>query len=201
MNRRPALIVGLIGVALAVLVVAGLILPKASAVRSRQAEVVEATEEQDTLRVQLETLEAAAKDAPKDRKRLKSLQRQVPPTADLPSLIRQLNTTSFEAGVDFLTIAPGQPVLSASGTYSIVPVQITVTGGFFAVDEYLFLLEELPRVSRVDTLSLAPGPEQLPQLQLTLAASFFTTDVSSGPGSAPGPTEATGPVSPPNPGG
>jgi Tfp pilus assembly protein PilO len=205
MNRRPALIAGLVGVVLAVALVAGLILPKASQVRSKQTQVDKAAQEESALRVQLQTLEAAAKDAPKDRKRLKRLQAQVPPTADLPALIRQLNNSSDEAGVDFMTIAPGQPLLSGSGTYSVVPVQITVIGGFFAVDRYLFLLEELSRVNKVETIAITPGPEQLPQLQVQLTANFFTTDVSAGPGSVPGSTEAPGSapasVPSPNPGG
>jgi Tfp pilus assembly protein PilO len=196
MNRRPALIAGLVGVVLAVGLVAGLILPKANQVRSRQTEVEQASQEEGTLRVQLQTLEAAAKDAPKDRKRLKNLQQEVPPTADLPELIRLLNSSSDEAGVDWLTVAPGQPVLSATGTYSVVPVQITVVGGFFAVDQYLFLLEELERVSRIESVAITPGPEQLPQIQMALLANFFTTDVSSGPGSIPGATESAGSVAP-----
>jgi Tfp pilus assembly protein PilO len=205
MNRRPALIAGLVGVVLAIVLVVGLILPKANQVRTKQSEVEKAAQEESTLQVQLQALEAAAKAAPRDRKRLKRLQNQVPPTADLPGLIRMLNSTSDEAGVDFLTVAPGQPTLAGSGTYSVIPVQITVVGGFFAVDHYLFLLEELPRVSRVDTLSITPGPQALPQLQLSLAATFFTTDISAGPGSIPGPTELTGPpagsVPPANSGG
>lgn len=199
MNRRPALIAGLVGVVLAVGLVAGLILPKANQVRSKQSDVEVARQEEGTLRVQVQTLEAAAKDAPKDRKLLKRLQKQVPPTADLPQLIRLLNTTSDEAGVDWLTVAPGQPLLSGSGTYSVVPVQITVVGGFFAVDQYLFLLEELQRVSHVETIAITPGPEQLPQLQMSLTANFFTTDISAGPGSIPGATESAPSVPAPAP--
>lgn len=199
MNRRPALIAGVVGVVLALGLVAGLILPKANQVRAKQSEVEKAAQQESALRVQVQSLEAAAKDAPKDRKRLKGLQNQVPPTADLPGLIRELNASSDEAGVDFLTVAPGQPLPSVSGTYSLVPVQITVIGGFFAVDRYLFLLEELQRVSKVDTIAITPGPDQLPQLQISLNATFFTTDVSAGPGSVPGATEAAAPAPIPSP--
>lgn len=188
MNRRPALIAGLVGVVVALLMVVGLITPKAAQVRARQGEVEEAGQEEGTLRVQLQGLQAAAKEAPRDRRTLRRLQRQVPPTADLPGLIRLLNNSSDEAGVDFMSVAPGQPLPSASGTYSVIPMSITVVGGFFAVDQYLFLLEELPRISKVETVLVTPGPDQLPQLQVALTANFFTTDVSAGPGSVPGPT-------------
>lgn len=196
MNRRPALIVGLVGVALALLMVVGLIMPKASQVRTRQSDVEKAEQQEGTLRVQLQGLQAAAKDAPKDRKLLKRLQRQMPPVADLPGLIRLLNKSSEEAGVDFMTVAPGQPILAPSGRYSIIPVQILVAGGFFAVDQYLFLLEDLPRISKVDSFSITEGPQKLPQIQIALTANFYTTDISAGPGSVPGPTTGSVPGQP-----
>jgi Tfp pilus assembly protein PilO len=194
MNRRPALITGIVGVVLAIGLVAGLILPKAAQVKSKQAELEQAVNEEGALQVQLQTLEAAAEEAPQDRKQLKALQKQMPPTADLPGVIRQLNSLSEETGVDFMTIAPGTPLPSPSGSYSIIPIQITVVGGFFAVDQYLFLLEELPRVSKVESIAITPGPDQLPQLSVLLTANFFTTDVSAGPGSVPGATEGTVPA-------
>jgi hypothetical protein len=63
-----------------------------------------------------------------------------------------------------------------------------VTGGFFAVDEFLFRLETLPRQMKVINLTVGAGPEGLPQLQISMSAEAYTTDTSAGPGSIPGPT-------------
>jgi Tfp pilus assembly protein PilO len=203
-NRKPAIIAGLVGLGLILVMVVGLISPKASQVRKKQKEVQAAQQQEGTLRTQLEQLQAAAKDAPKDRRRLSVLQRQIPPVADLPGIIRMLNNTSDKSAVDFMTLTPGQP--TSSGQISVIPVQITVEGGFFAVDQYLYLLEHLPRVSKVTTLAVTPGANGLHTLQLQLAANFFTTDTSAGPGSAPGPTQgqlqsAPSPAVSPTPGG
>lgn len=187
MNRKPAIIAGLVGLGLILVMVVGLISPKASQVRKKQKEVETAQVQEGTLRTQLEQLRAAAKDAPRDRKRLAVLQRQIPPTADLPSIIRLLNNTSDRSGVDFMTLAPGQP--APAGPISVVPIQITIEGGFFAIDQYLYLLEHLPRVSKVTTIAVAAGGGGLPTLQVQLNASFFTTDTSAGPGSVPGSTQ------------
>ena len=197
MNKKPALIAALVGAVLSVVLVVALITPKAGQVRAKQKEIVTAQQDQASLQAQLEQLQAAAKDAPKDRKRLSVLKAQVPPTADLPGLIRLLNTTADRSGVDFQTVSPGQP--SASGTYSVIPVQVTVVGGFFAVDQYLYLLETLPRVSKVVSISLAPGPSGAPQLSMNIMADFFTTDTSAGPGSVPGGTQPVAPVPSPVP--
>ena len=38
----------------------------------------------------------------------------------------------------------------SDGTYSTIASQITVSGGYFAIDEFLFLLETLRRAAKVD---------------------------------------------------
>jgi type IV pilus assembly protein PilO len=196
-NKKPALIAALVGAVLSVVLVVALITPKAGQVRAKQKEIVTAQQEQASKQAELEQLQAAAKDAPKDRKTLAVLKAQVPPTADLPGLIRLLNTTADRSGVDFQTITPGQP--TAQGSYSVIPVQLTVVGGFFAVDQYLYLLETLPRVSKVTALTLAPGPSGAPQLSVILTANFFTTDTSAGPGSVPGGNQPVAPAPSPVP--
>lgn len=203
MNKKPAIIAGLVGLGLILVMVVGLITPKASQVRKKQREVQTAQQQEGTLRTQLEQLQAAAKDAPKDRKRLATLQRQIPPSADLPGIIRLLNSTSDKSGVDFMTVAPGQP--TPAGPISVIPVQISIEGGFFAVDQYLYLLEHLSRVSKVTTIAITEGSSSLPSLSVVLTANFFTTDTSAGPGSVPGGAQdqlsSPAPVSSPTPGG
>lgn len=197
MNRKPALIAALVGAVVSVVLVVGLITPKAGQVKAKQKDIHEAQQQQASLQAQLEQLQAAAKDAPKDRKKLAVLKAEIPPTADLPGMIRLLNTSADRSGVDFQTIAPGQP--TAAGSYSVIPVQVTVIGGFFAVDQYLYLLETLPRVSKVTAVAIAPGPNGLPQLTVNLTANFYTTDTSAGPGSIPGGTQPVAPAPTPAP--
>jgi Tfp pilus assembly protein PilO len=185
MNKKPALIAALVGVGLVFVMVIGLITPKASQVKARQREITEAVQKQSVLALQLSQLQAAAKDAPKDRKRLAKLESQIPSEADLPGLIRLLNTTTDKSAVDFAALAPGSP--SPSGSITVIPIQITIKGTFFAVDQYLYLLENLQRVSSVTNLTVTPLDQTVspPQLQVALTANFYTTDPSAGPGAVP----------------
>ena len=72
-----------------------------------------------------------------------------------------------------------------------------MSGGYFAIDEFLFLLETLQRAAKVTTLAITPsgaGGEattttSTSTLQLQMTVEFYTTDTSAGPGSIPGPTE------------
>jgi hypothetical protein len=103
--------------------------------------------------------------------------------------------------LDFVSVAPAAPQLGADGKYSVVPLALTFSGGYWAVDQFLYRLETLPRIATVGTITVsnaAPGQTATAAaasgsggLQVTLAATFFTTDLSAGPGSVPGPTDAS----------
>jgi Tfp pilus assembly protein PilO len=185
--KRGPLIAALASVGVIVLMVAVLILPKASQVRAKQREVGQAEKQESVLRLQVQQLQAAAREAPKNRRQLAKLQAAIPPTADLPGLLRLLNSAADQSGVDFMSVSPGQPAGSADGKTSVIQTQITVVGGFFAVDQYLFRLETLPRAARVNTVQVSP--QAWPKLQVSLTVEFYTTDASAGPGSSPGATQ------------
>jgi Tfp pilus assembly protein PilO len=197
---RGALFSGLGGAALILVLVAGLILPKANQVRQRQHDLADAKHKQQTLTVQLEQLRGAAKDFKKNQRQLRILEQEVPETAQLPSIITLINAAADESAVDFMSISPQVP--AEGTTVSTVPTQISVIGEYFAVDEFLFKLESLPRVAKVinitvspngssDAASAAVGSTGPLQLKVDLLAEFYTTDLSAGPGSSPGHTEAT----------
>lgn len=199
MNKKPALIAALVGVGLVIVMLLGLITPKASQVRAKQKDVDKAAQDQIALQAQLDQLTAAAVDAPKDRKRLAKLESQIPTTADLPGLIRLLNDTADKSAVDFSAIAPGSP--TPSGPVTVIPIQVTIKGTFFAVDQYLYLLENLQRISKVTNLTVTPLDQTVspPLLQVALTANFYTTDVSAGPGSVPNDTLEIPPAVEPTP--
>ncbi len=113
----------------------------------------------------------------------------MPPTAELPSLIRLLQGAADSAAVDFMAVSPGTPTSTIPGI-STITTQINVLGSFFSVEEFLFQLETLPRAIRVTQITLGPGSEPN-QLQLTMSGDVYTTDTSAGPGSEPGSTPST----------
>jgi Tfp pilus assembly protein PilO len=196
MNKKPALIAALVGVGLVFVMMLGLITPKAAQVKAKEKDITAAVQQQSLLALQLSQLQAAAKDAPKDRKRLAKLESQIPPEADLPGLIRLLNTTTDKSAVDFAALAPGSP--TPLGAITVIPIQITIKGTFFAVDQYLYLLENLQRVSSVTNLTVTPLDQTVspPQLQVALTANFYTTDPSAGPGAVPDTTQQVPAIAP-----
>lgn len=196
MSRRGPIVAGVASAVIALLAVVMLVLPKMGQV-SEAGEALQVAEDQEiSLSTQLRALQEAQAEAPETEAQIARIEDQVPPTADLPALFRLLQAAADRAAVDFFSFTPGTPALDPSGTFSTVGSQITVTGGYFAIDEMLFLLETLPRAAKVTTVAITPSAGDTTgtttttnALQLQLTVQFYTTDVSAGPGSVPGPTE------------
>ena len=199
MNRRAPIIAGVISAAVALLAVVLLVLPKMGDVSTSEEELQSAEDQEVALAAQLDALQDAEAAAPKTEQEIGAIEEQVPPTANLPSLFRLLQGAADRSAVDFFSFSPGTPAPNAAGTYSNIASQVTVSGGYFAIDEFLFLLETLPRAAKVTTLAVTPSGASTggttlstSNLQLQVTVEFYTTDVSAGPGSIPGPSETTG---------
>jgi len=198
MTRRGPILAGVVSAVVAVLVLVLLVLPKMGQVSKARDDLVAAQQEQTSLEAQLRSLQEAKQNAPKVQRELERLDTEVPPTVDLPGVIRLVAQAADRAAVDFFSIAPGVPTADASGRFSIVPTQITINGEFFALEEFLYSLENLPRAAKVVSFAVNQGPDFTDggsdepfELTAVMAAEFYTTDSSAGPGSSPGPTQGT----------
>ena len=201
MNRRAPIIAGVIAALVAFLAVFLLVLPKMGEVSTTNDELQAAEDREFTLAAQLNALQDAQAAAPETEQEIAAIDAAIPPVADLPSLFRLLQGAADRSAVDFFSFTPGTPVPNAGGTYSSIASQVTVSGGYFAIDEFLFLLETLPRAAKVTTLAVTPSgattgetttTTSTSNLQLQVTVEFYTTDLSAGPGSIPGPSEITG---------
>jgi Tfp pilus assembly protein PilO len=200
-NRRAPIIAGVIAVAVALLAVFLLVRPKMSEVSTTEDDLQVAEDQEVTLAAQLNALQDAQAAAPETEQEIAAIDAEIPPTADLPSLFRLLQGAADRSVVDFFSFTPGTPAPNTAGTFSTIASQVTVSGGYFAIDEFLFLLETLPRAAKVTTLAVTPSSAasgetttttSTSNLQLQVTVEFYTTDTSAGPGSVPGPSDISG---------
>ncbi len=195
MNRRAPIIAGAIAVVVALLLIFLLVLPKMREVSETEEQLQAAQDREIVLAAELRALEQAQEQAPETEQAIAAIDDAIPPTADLPALFRLLDSAASRAAVDFFSFTPGTPVLDPTSQYSTISSQVTVSGGYFAIDEFLFLLETLPRAAKVTTIAVSGAAvteeTTTSSLQLQVTVEFFTTDTSAGPGSIPGPTVGT----------
>jgi Tfp pilus assembly protein PilO len=204
-NRRAPIFAGVAMALLAVIAFVVFVMPKSGEISKAQDDLATAEGQEQTLRAQLNSLQDAQAQAPKTRRQIQALENEVPQTADLPALIRLLREAADRAAVDLFQFAPSTPTVDPTGGFSIISTSVNVTGSYFSLDEFLFRLESLPRAAKVTTVSLTPGstttststespapsPSVSSQLTMQLTVEFYTSDLSAGPGSSPGPTTST----------
>jgi Tfp pilus assembly protein PilO len=132
---------------------------------------------------------------------LYSLAKAMPSDLDTPDLLLELNLLARESGVTLGTISPGDPV--SEGTYTTVPVALSVTGDFYGLTDYLYRLRTLVGVSggqlrtagrlySVGQIAITGGTAGT-ALQATLTVSAY---VWGSDGLAPPATSAVTPAAP-----
>jgi Tfp pilus assembly protein PilO len=186
-GRRNVIVAGVATAILAVLLIFFLVLPKMSQVSDAQQELAATFTERETLSSRLAALRQAREEAPQNQAAIRRVDQQVPPTADLPGLILLLRNAATGAGVQVLTLTPAAPTPSEDGAFSSVSVSTSGEGSYFSVVDYLYSLETLPRAATVESLELSPAEGSA--LAFVATITLYTSDISSGPGSEPGPTE------------
>jgi len=186
-GRRAVIVAGAAAAILALLLVLFLVLPKMAEVTTAEGELQDAKAEQQTLSVQLNALKQARDEAPQNEATIRDIEGRVPPTANLPSVILFLRNSATVAGVQVLSLTPATPVPEPSGGFSSIAVSASGHGSYFALVKYLHELETLPRAATVESIDLSPSEGTV--LSFAATITLYTSDVSSGPGSEPGPTE------------
>jgi Tfp pilus assembly protein PilO len=188
MKGRRAIVVAGVGTAiLAVLLIVFLVLPKMGQVSTARQELKEEQARQQTLSSRLTALQQAREEAPENQAAIRRVEQQMPPTADLPGMVLLLRNAATSAGVQVLSLTPAPPATSEDGTFSSISVSATGEGTYFSVVDYLYSIETLPRAATVESVDLSPAEGTA--LAFVATITLYTSDVSSGPGSEPGPTE------------
>ncbi|HWL89989.1 MAG TPA: type 4a pilus biogenesis protein PilO [Actinomycetota bacterium] len=186
-GRRAVIVAGAGAAILGLLLILFLVLPKMAEVTEAREELQDAQAQQDTLSTQLNALEQARDEAPENEAAIREVDGKIPPTADLPGAILFLRNAAAVSGVTVMSLTPATPAPAVAGGFSSISVSASGEGSYFALVQYLHEVETLPRAATVESIDLSP----IEGTSLSFAATItlYTSDVSSGPGSEPGPTE------------
>ncbi len=186
-GKRAIIVVGAVAAILALILIFFLVLPKMGAVTEAEKELAETTAEQQVLQARLNALEQARDEAPLNEATIRRIEQQVPPTADLSAVILFLRNAATVAGVQVVSLTPAAPVVSTTGEFSTISVSASGECSYFAMVQYLHEIETLPRAATVEAINLTPIEGST--LSFTATITLYTSDLSAGPGSEPGPTE------------
>lgn len=162
-----------------------LVKPQRGHAANLRTQAAQVDQTNQTLQAQIAHLRAQAKDLPAQQRKLAEIATKVPDSPALPTLIRQLSAAADSAGVNLVSLAPGQPALvqaaavvrpgapaapaapaasaataSAPGALlAAIPLQIQVQGSYFNLEQFFSAVEGLPRAMLVSQFNAAPLAE------------------------------------------
>lgn len=159
-------------VAILILIIFTILLkPKISQLSEISA--IQQQEEQkfDTLNATIIRLKSVKQRTQEIEARLAEIGKAIPETAEVPSLLVDLQDIANEADIDFLSIRPSS--LTEQDGYAISPFEITINGYFYDLVDFLYRLEKLPRLLKVTKITISEGEAGLPNISVSITANAF----------------------------
>ncbi len=193
--KRNVLIAGVVGTLIVILAWYFIIYsPIGDDLTSTQASVATEQSKEQSLQADLARLNSQQKSAPEQEALLRKFDQAIPKLPDLGEFIIQANNIADDAGIEFLSIAPSPP--AAGATSSTIALNISVSGSFFQIENYLTRLEKLDRLVIIDGLNMTTGAANATDassggdtsLSVTLTGRMFTRAVPTSASTTPGST-------------
>jgi Tfp pilus assembly protein PilO len=155
------------------------------------------------LQTQIALLKTQFADLPKQKAELKAITAELPPGADVPALVRTLQSIAAQTGVSLDSISPGGPTVvtatgaaatSVAGAGSLVrlPMDLVVTGEYFETSLFIKNLQsKITRSYLVTGIAVAPAQEAAATATPSATATpTAQTTATATPASTPTPTAA-----------
>lgn len=170
MTRSQERLLGVAAMAL-VLVAAALLLvrPMREATSQARSDEGAAIRESQSLHDQIRALQALKANEATLRAEAAKAVAEFPPTPALPGMVSALQDLADKAGVELASVSPSTPKPSTSyPQLAEITTQVTVTGGYFEIQDFLSRLEDLikgadttggvpPRSLLVNSVSISAG--------------------------------------------
>ena len=208
MKPRDRLVLAIVGVAaLAAAFWVLALAPKRERANELAVQVTQAVARRDAATAKAVHAEHAKADYAADYATVARLGKAVPPQADVPSLVFQIESAARGSKVDFRKVAvedtpatvPGATAATSTSGISLTPVTFTFEGSFFSLQR---MLREIDRFSRVkgskvsvsgrlltlDQVKLSAGRAGLPKVKAEITAVAY---VAPTPPALPGQTVQT----------
>jgi type IV pilus assembly protein PilO len=195
-SRQQEIAVLVVAIVIIVILVGVLVVPQVIRLGALGTEEQTAITQLNTAKATYNQLAELKKSSRKSESDLLRVDRKAPEDAELPALLIQIEDISQKAGISFMSIKPAEPV--QMDNYQEIPLEITISGYFFSLLDFVYRLEKIPRVINVTGIDIKEGTLGLPNIEVKLnALTFITTPGVKGEGSGgvPAPTGATGTTS------
>lgn len=169
MTRRNLLLAALVAVLVIVVWFFFVVSPRRSEVSDIEGQIDAAATTAQGLRGEKAALLAIRDSELSYQRATAELERSIPPTPNLAEFIEDFNLLADETGVDVIVLNPALPVATEGVPFQTLNISATVEGQFFEVLGFMYGLEDLERLVRIDGLTLSATQTELGPTLITAA--------------------------------
>jgi Tfp pilus assembly protein PilO len=109
------------------------------------------------------------------QRQIDQIKEKIPDTVELADIIQQIDHAAEEAGLDFYSFEPSNPV--SVDNFYVVNFKVVFHGRYFNMVEFFNHMERLPRTIKAVDLEAEIPDDNLPYLTITIGMrAFFMTD-------------------------
>ncbi|HEX4429780.1 MAG TPA: type 4a pilus biogenesis protein PilO [Frankiaceae bacterium] len=132
-----------------------LVKPVRSDISKVKAQTTQQQSDNDSSRLQLQSMQSIAKHLPAEKAELAVLSQRVPNQVELPAILRSMQALAKASGVTLATITPAVPTpLTGAPGIDTVAINLAVSGGYAEVEQFDSALEGLQRTFLVSGFTL-----------------------------------------------
>lgn len=177
--RRPGVLLGVLGViVVTVLWFLFFLSPRNDDIEQAEQALASAQDQEQILRTQIANLEDISEQQFSYQVAIQEMEASIPIDPELDAFIEDLTFLAERSGVDLVAVAanPPAPVIAEDAAdFFEVEVTLALEGQFFELLGFLYGLEEMERLVRVDNMAL--NPSAVPEAETTT-----TTTTTAAPG-------------------
>lgn len=171
--------------------------PQGDHISQATEEAVAAETRRTQMELDLKHLQELQQNAPKLREQANVLDEAMPNDPQLAKFIRQVQDAADASGIEFLSIAPTPPTQSPDQPQvKLVVITMSISGGYFAVQDFIVRLETLSRAVKVGSINLSVGDavstSSSPPLDVSLTMQMFVANPNPVPAGGPSVTTTAG---------
>jgi Tfp pilus assembly protein PilO len=184
--------------------------PQGSKVSNAKERRVQAESEQQELQLRIARLRSLQQEEPQKRAQLEGLRVAIPDEPNLAQFILDANTAANVSGIQFLSVSPSPPSTEtgpagaapapttpatpatpgAGARPAVINLQLSISGGYFQVVDFVNRLNGLSRLVVIDSLGLTGSSQATPggstDLTVAISARMFVRAATPVAGAASG---------------
>lgn len=148
-------------------------LPKNNQIVGLQNEIGKLNGEIGINRAKVEKLEQLKRENADLEEQLAKKKEQLPPEAEVASLLKQVSDLGLRAGLDFKLWKPSPRKDNPSGLYAEIPVDVEIGGGYHTTAAFFDSVSKLPRIVNITNIKM--GSAQVEKGRLIIHTGFVAT--------------------------